>query len=441
MSVRVHELFWLVLSTNILYDIYCTVSEDIAVFPQTYHYISNIEKAILGDYPMNYMTPQEAAKKWEVSIRRVQYLCTNNKIPDIQFVNHRWLIPVNATYPQKVKGKNEKLNIIQDDYHFPLFLFSDYYPTKRELNDIEIQLLNAQILIAQGQHMECLRLCRQLEAPDLSLSMKFSLYCTIVYASLPLGLYGNIINYMQFMEKICNKSPEHAADYELLIAIFRFQYTYNTSALLKINVDNLSPQALIAYKCFSMQASVYTDNVESEMALRICAAMCKNFEITGNLPAAFIAHSFLALFYGRAGKSSEQNLHIEIACRIGCEQKYYGLLTKYSSLNPDAYKKYIFMYDHDFAVKLDELRKDNQTKWRIVYNLARGKKVFPNCSAEDADFLMVLTYNMSNKEIAKTKNVPVKDISFTIKRLCKQYDLKSKSELVSYSKNIFSAME
>lgn len=390
---------------------------------------------------MNYMTPQEAAKKWGVSVRRVQFLCTNNKIPDIQFVNHRWLIPINADYPSKNNNKNDKSTMGQDNYHFPLFLYSDYYPTKRELNDVEQQLLYAQILMAQGKHLECLTLCHQLETSDMSLSMKFSLYFTIVHASLPLGLYGNITNYVLLLERICQKDPAHAADYSLLIAICKFQYTYNTSALSGIDVDCLSPQALISYQCFSMQASVYTDTVESDTALRIYAAMCKSFEVTGNLPAALITHSFLALFYGRANKSTDQELHIEIACRIGCAQKYYGLLTKYSSLNPDAYRRYISLYDPDFALKLDQLRKDNQTKWRIVYNSARGTRTFPNCSADDADFLMVLTYNMSNKEIAKIKNVPMRNITYTIKRLCEQYELKTKTELVSYAKSIFSALE
>lgn len=390
---------------------------------------------------MNYMTPQEAAKKWGVSVRRVQFLCTNNRIPDIQFINHRWLIPVNAIYPQYSNKKNNKSNSQQGNYHFPLYLYSDYYPTNRELNDVERQILKAQILMAQGGHIDSLQLCHKLEKQDMSLPTKFGLYCTIVHASLPLGLYGVIQNYINLMEEICTKDSAHEADYRLLIAICKFQYTYNTLTLRDIDVSKLSPQALISYECFSMQVSVYSNTLQSEMTFRICEALCRNLEIAGNLPSAFISHSFLALFYGRADRFDEQEKHIKLACQIGCNLKLYGLLTKYSSLNPELYGTYIAQYDSDFAPKLEHLRKDNQTKWRMVYNYARGSRVFPNCSPEDADFLMVLTYNVSNKTIAKIKNVPLKEVTNTIERLCVQYGFQNKRELVAYAKNIFSSIE
>lgn len=43
-----------------------------------------------------YMTAQEAAKKWRVSLRWVQRLCKEKRIEGAMNINRVWLIPKNA---------------------------------------------------------------------------------------------------------------------------------------------------------------------------------------------------------------------------------------------------------------------------------------------------------------------------------------------------------
>ncbi len=56
-----------------------------------------------------YMTAQEAAEKWNVSLRWVQRLCKENRIKGAMNINRVWLIPKNALKPidgrRKVIGK------------------------------------------------------------------------------------------------------------------------------------------------------------------------------------------------------------------------------------------------------------------------------------------------------------------------------------------------
>ncbi len=46
-----------------------------------------------------YMTTQEVAEKWNVSLRWVQRLCKGNRIDGVINVNRVWLIPKNAKKP------------------------------------------------------------------------------------------------------------------------------------------------------------------------------------------------------------------------------------------------------------------------------------------------------------------------------------------------------
>lgn len=53
-----------------------------------------------------YMTAQEAAELWDISARRVQRLCKENRIEGVLNVNRVWLIPENASKPADGRFKS-----------------------------------------------------------------------------------------------------------------------------------------------------------------------------------------------------------------------------------------------------------------------------------------------------------------------------------------------
>lgn len=53
----------------------------------------------------DYMTAQEAAEKWEVSLRWVQRLCKENRVKGAINVNRVWLIPKKAKKPADARKK------------------------------------------------------------------------------------------------------------------------------------------------------------------------------------------------------------------------------------------------------------------------------------------------------------------------------------------------
>ena len=59
---------------------------------------------------MGYMTATQAAKKWNISQRRLQILCSANRIKGTFKLGEAWAIPENAEKPEdnrKVKKQNE----------------------------------------------------------------------------------------------------------------------------------------------------------------------------------------------------------------------------------------------------------------------------------------------------------------------------------------------
>ena len=56
----------------------------------------------------DYITVQEAAKKWAISERRIQKLCEENSIPGVVRLSRVWLIPINAEKPADERCKQNR---------------------------------------------------------------------------------------------------------------------------------------------------------------------------------------------------------------------------------------------------------------------------------------------------------------------------------------------
>ena len=66
---------------------------------------------------MEYMSAPQAAEKWGISERRVQILCSENRIPVVSKLGYMWLIPKNAEKPidgRTKRGKEQKNEILQN---------------------------------------------------------------------------------------------------------------------------------------------------------------------------------------------------------------------------------------------------------------------------------------------------------------------------------------
>lgn len=64
-----------------------------------------------------YMTVQEAAKKWELSERRVQKLCAENRIDGVVHLSRVWLIPRDAKRPADARFKSQEKGDVSLEKH------------------------------------------------------------------------------------------------------------------------------------------------------------------------------------------------------------------------------------------------------------------------------------------------------------------------------------
>ena len=54
-----------------------------------------------------YMTTKEASEKWDISPRRINVLCKNERLPGAYKENKQWFIPVDAEKPADKRMKED----------------------------------------------------------------------------------------------------------------------------------------------------------------------------------------------------------------------------------------------------------------------------------------------------------------------------------------------
>ena len=57
---------------------------------------------------MQYLSIRKTAEKWGISVRRIQILCKEKRIPGAVRIDYSWAIPANAEKPVDARVKSRK---------------------------------------------------------------------------------------------------------------------------------------------------------------------------------------------------------------------------------------------------------------------------------------------------------------------------------------------
>lgn len=57
---------------------------------------------------MNYLSIRQTSEKWGISARRIQILCSQNRIPGATKIGYAWVVPTDAEKPLDARIKSGK---------------------------------------------------------------------------------------------------------------------------------------------------------------------------------------------------------------------------------------------------------------------------------------------------------------------------------------------
>lgn len=64
---------------------------------------------------MEYLTISQTAEKWKISDRRIQVLCSQNRIPGAYRLGRTWAIPADAKKPEDARVRSGKYRKIKKE--------------------------------------------------------------------------------------------------------------------------------------------------------------------------------------------------------------------------------------------------------------------------------------------------------------------------------------
>ena len=225
---------------------------------------------------MTYMTAQQAAEKWGISVRQVQRLLAAERIPDAIRHGRTWLIPAHAEKPadgRKEKSNTEERTVKETKQDFDVLpmLKGEFQPGEamayiESLPAEELQQIAlAEYAYFRGDAAETVRLTKNFIAHE-NLFLRLTALILFTFGNLPLGHIHQArfgMEKLQEMMKILEK--EEVTAEQRAIGLFVFTMS---RVLLHLPMDGVPPMeqhlrylpgGLRFFSCYVMAHKVYLE--------------------------------------------------------------------------------------------------------------------------------------------------------------------------------------
>lgn len=362
---------------------------------------------------MDFMTVQQAAEKWGVSVRQVQRLLSAERIPDAVRHGRTWLIPVNAAKPTDIRReRNERLEKRKTaDITMLLPLMNGEFQAGEAQWFIESlstedlrQIAAAEYAYFRGDAEETVRLAEPyLDSENLSLQLSALILFT--FASLPLGHIHQARFGLEKLQELM-KGLEKGETTEQLRAMSLFIYTMSR-VLLHLPLGNGSsmdahlpclPRGLRVFACYIMAHKVYLDG-EYGRALGIAETALMIQENPCVIPSVYL-HIVAAMSLMAMKKTEEARKHFLLAWKMAQPDdlleafgEHHGLL--HGLIETCLQENYPAEYRRIIAITYRY-----SAGWRRVHNPAAGKTVADNLTTTEFTIAMLANRGWTNGEIA-----------------------------------------
>ena len=384
---------------------------------------------------MDYLKIEEAAKKWELGVRRVQILCAEGKIEGAVRFGRSWMIPKDAQKPIDGRTKAGRTHVAEDmplPRKTPFLYMTDLYHTPGTADSVgeslaynhEAQVLfEAEVAYSRGE------IDKVYESANYLLG-KHSGFYAVQSAGMLLAQCavwkGDINMWRRAKIHIAEAPAKNDNDREgmqlaisavdiMLYNVQSFPKWFQTGCFDSLHKDSY-PAAKVYYAKFlyAIAYSVATGTLKlpgaeglyvmsslpHTLEPLICWANEKNTvmsEIYLRLTCAAVYHNF--------GKDDEAIRHIDRALSLALPDKFYGLLAEYCRALDTLMEKRLSRIDDNAWREVKRLYKIYNEGWSKLSGAVRGKTILTTLSEKEREVAKLAAFGMSNQEIADSLNL------------------------------------
>ncbi len=388
---------------------------------------------------MEFLSTAETAKKWGVSRKTVTRYAADGKIVGAYLVGNTWMIPADAR-----KDTGNVLNISESktckadsstyEYHFPLYLYRDFYNLKKDLTrPEELKLYCAFEEAFNGSYGAAYELSKEAFSVTDDLPIKITCLYLMARSSLYENNYNLFMKHTLELHQIFAEDFDHKKDLQTLLidletyykgfdsliyASFDATVDYSDEAYPIITTMTLYKQILL-----SLKNKQEIDTTMYEMSL-------KAFENRGYIYPSILLSSELAFIYHQKKQLKLAYRYAKYAYDLANRNNGFVMLVDLYSMNPGLLDNTLKTYKTKINPALVRLTKEHKKACiGLMIYLKKPQSLFCFIK-DDYDYIYYAIYNFSNKEIAAEKKISESSVAQRYNRLYRFFNVNRKKELV-----------
>lgn len=405
---------------------------------------------------MDYITVKEAAEKWQVSPRRVQVLCSQERIKGAYRFGKSWMIPAGAVLPNARRQDEEPC--LPMPRKSPFLDMTNLYDRAGGAEECAEMLVNqpeahalfeAQISFRRGE------IEKVYERARYFLSSHSGFYAVLGGGMLlaQCAIWrGDIFLWKEAKKHIFEAPCRDAHDRELVslaLAIIDSSIYDNRDypAWFKIgNFESLPGDAHPAAKVFYVKylyMSAYSlatkqnqmKDIKGLALMRLLPNAIEPMISQAVIDKTVIPEMYLRMSCAVAYHNSEQReqaiAHMDKAIRLALADKMYGFLTEYIRHFGELLEQRIALQDERAVQEVKALYDVYNVGWARLSSLVREKyNIVAILERDEREIAKLCAFGYTHKQIAATLHTSESTVSHTISRILNKTGLPDKKELV-----------
>ena len=378
-----------------------------------------------------YMTIAEASKKWGLSQRQVQHLCTLGSVDGAVKFGRAWMIPMNAKKPVDGRTKQARSKY---DANMPLprktpFLYmTDLYHTPGTADKVgeslaynhEAQVLfEAEVAYSRGEIDKVYDIANYL-------LHKHSGFYAVLSAGMLLAMCavwkGDINMWRKAKVHIAEAPAKNDDDRDVM------QLAISAVDIMVYNVESFPewfkkgrfepihkdayPAAKVYYAkylyAFGYAVAMGLHRVEGTQGLYIMSVISYAVEpmiswarANNTIMSEIYLRLTCAAIYHNCGKEADAIDHIDKAIELALPDKFYGVLAEYCRALDTLMEKRLSLIDEDAWKEVKKLYKIYNEGWSKLSGAIRGKRILTTLSDKEREVAKLAAFGMTNPEIAE----------------------------------------
>ena len=379
---------------------------------------------------MDYISIDEAAKKWGLSKRFVQVLCARGRIEGATRLGRAWMIPHNAKKPMDGRTKAARSKRDGDmplPRKTPFLYMTDLYHTPGTADAVgeslaynhEAQVLfEAEVAYSRGE------IDKVYDIANYLLS-KHSGFYAIQSAGMLLAMCaiwkGDIHMWRRAKIHISEAPAKNDYDRDVM------QLAISAVDIMVYNVESFPewfkkgrfepihkdayPAAKVYYAKYlyalGYAVAMGLVKVEGTQGLYIMSVISFSVEpmiswarANNTIMAEIYLRLTCAAIYHNCGKDEDAIYHIDKAIELALPDKFYGVLAEYCRALDSLMEKRLSLVDENAWKEVKKLYKIYNEGWSKLSGAVRGKTILTTLSDKEREVAKLAAFGMGNQEIA-----------------------------------------